>query len=252
MKKLRKNTLFLSAAGIVFLVLVWGIACLAVGNEYILPSPGNTLLAIGDLLREKYFYAAFFATLGRAFLAFFIACVLGVGLAALGYLFRAVEKLLRGIVAVLRSLPTMAVLLLILLGVSHAFAPVMIGVLTLFPLIYTSAYSALCGVDRGLIEMADVYRVPMRIKVTKMYLPTALPGLLAEGVAALSFSLKLTVSAEVLAFTYRSIGGWMQEASISAEAETLMALTVLVCLSGALIEVLGAWLIGRWEAKRCV
>ena len=52
--------------------------------------------------------------------------------------------------------------------------------------------------------------------------------------------------------TYRSIGGWMQEATISAEAETLMALTVIVCLFGVLIEVLGVWLIGRWEAKRCV
>lgn len=252
MKKFVKNTLFLSAVGIVFLILVWGIACFAVGNEYILPSPWNTLLAMGDLLRESYFYAAFFATLGRALLAFCIACVLGVGLAIVSYLFSAAEKLLRGIVAVLRSLPTMAVLLLILLGVSHAFAPVLIGFLTLFPLVYTSTYSSLCGVDRGLIEMAEVYRVPTRIKVTKLYLPMAFPRLLAEGVAALSFSLKLTVSAEVLAFTYRSIGGWMQEASISAEAETLMALTVLVCLVGVLIEVLGVWLIGRWEAKRCV
>ena len=197
MKKLWKNSIVLSLLGLAFLVFVWGVAFLAVKDAYVLPSPWETVKQAVKLLGKGYFYAAFFATLGRAVLGFAIACVLGVGLAVLAYVLPTLEKLLRGVVAMLRSLPTMAVLLLVLLGVSYAFAPVIIGVLTLFPLMYTATYSSLCGVDRKLLEMSEIYRVPLKKRVMNLYLPTAFPKIVAEGVAALSFSLKLTVSAEV-------------------------------------------------------
>ena len=240
MKKLWKNGIFLTASGVASLLLVWVVAFAVVGNEYVLPSPWKTFSAAVELLGQDAFYAAFFATLGRAFFAFFLAFFLGGGLGLLAYLFPFFEKFMSGIIAALRSLPTMAVLLLILVGVSHSFAPVLVGALTLLPLLYTAVYTALCGVSRELIEMCDVYRVPMKERVRRLYLPTALPLVFADGIAALSFSLKLTVSAEVLAFTYRSIGGWMQESALAAETAMVMALTVFVCLVGVLIESLGA------------
>ncbi len=251
MKKFFKNTIFLSVCGLAAVVVAWAIACAIIQNEYVLPSPWATAKAAGGLLGRGGFYWALLSTLGRAALAFFVALVLGVGLAVIAYLYPSFEKFLRGIVAVLRALPTMAVLLLILLGVSHAFAPVIIGGLTLFPLLYTAAYNALSGVDKDLLEMSRVYRVPVSVQIKKLYLPSALPALFREGVAALSFSLKLTVSAEVLAFTYRSIGGWMQEANLGYEIAEMTALTAIVCLLGVLIEVLGVWLVKAWEERRC-
>ena len=250
MKKLFKNSMFLSGLGLVFLVAVWGIAYAAVGNAYVLPSPLETAKAAGKLLGEGSFYLAFFATLGRTLLAFLTALVLGGGLAVLAYLLPAIEKALRGVMAVLRALPTMAVLLLVLLA-SYQFAPVVVGVLTLFPLLYTATYSALVGVDKRLVEMSEIYRVPMRKRMAKLYLPMALPQWLREGISFLSFGLKLTVSAEILAFTYRSMGGLLQEANISAETAEMMALTVLVCLVGVVIELFGARLTKALEGTVC-
>jgi NitT/TauT family transport system permease protein len=135
--------------------------------------------------------------------------------------------------------------------VSHAFAPVVVGALTLFPLLYSSTLSALQGVDKAILEMCDVYRVARKVRVRRLYLPIALPRLFSDGVAALSFALKLTVSAEVLAFTYRSVGGWMQEAALSAETATVAALTLFVCLVGVLVETLGGALARRCEVEQC-
>lgn len=239
MNKFWKNGIFLTASGLLCLLLAWAVAVVAVGNEYVLPSPWKTFAAAWALLGRPSFYLAFFSTLGRAVLAFVIALALGGGLGLVAYLSPSFFRFMRGIVAVLRSLPTLAVLLLVLVGVSHSFAPVVVGVLTLFPLLYSAVYNALCGVDGSLIEMCDVYRVPVKERVRKLYLPTALPLVLSDSVAALSFSLKLTVSAEVLAFTYRSIGGWMQESALAAETATMMALTAFVCVAGALVELLG-------------
>ena len=257
MKKVLKNTIFLSVCGLVTVVVAWVIAYLIVQNDYALPSPLATAVAALGLLGQSGFYLALLSTLGRAALAVVAAFGFGVGLAVVAYLDPSFEKFLRGIIAVLRALPTMAALLLILLaaeelGVSEYLPPVVIGVLTLFPILYTAAYSALSGVDKDLLEMSRVYRVPTLVQVKKLYLPTALPVLCREGLAALSFSLKLIVSAEVLAFTSQSIGGWMQTANVGYEIAEMMALTVIVCLLGVLIEVLGVWFTKVWGAKRCV
>ena len=251
MKRFWKNSITLSIAGLGFLAAVWAVAYFAVGNEYLLPSPWQTLKAGVKMLGKGYFYTAFFATLFRAALAFFLALLLGGGFAVAAYLLPSVEKFLRGIIAVLRALPTVAVLLLILVGASPLWAPVIIGSLTLFPLLYTAAYSSLCGVDRALLEMCKVYRVPVRKRVKCLYLPHALPKLAREGVAAFSFSLKLTVSAEVLAFTYKSMGGLLQEMALSAEVALMTALTLFVCLLGLAIEMGLGWALKRWEEKRC-
>lgn len=250
MKMREKNNLFLSLAGLLALVLVWAAATLLVGNAYVLPSPWETMAAAVKLLGEGNFYTAFFATLSRAVLAFFIALIFGVGFALAAYLSPVFEKILRPIVAVLRSLPTMAVLLLILTWFTPLLAPVVIGVMTLFPILYTATYSALGSVDKRLVEMSNVYRVPLATQVKKLYLPCVMPKLLLEGFAGLSFALKLIVSAEVLTLTYRSLGGWLQESAIAADRTELMALTLLVCVVGIALESLGAWLAAK-GAKVC-
>ena len=256
MKKLLKNTFFLSAVGIAVLVIAWGIAYFVVGNEYVLPSPWETVVAAGKVLGESYFYSAFFGTLGRAFFAFFIACVFGGGLAIIAYLYPTFEKIFGGIVAVLRSLPTMSALLIVLLcasalGKAHSVAPVIIGVMTLLPMLYTAGYTSLLGVDEKLLEMCKIYQVPKRKQLTWLFVPIALMKFCAEALAALSFALKLIVSAEILAFTYGSVGGLMQEANLNAEIAVMMALTLIVCAVGILIEVVGAWGLKRLGEKLC-
>ena len=69
-----------------------------------------------------------------------------------------------------------------------------------------------------------------------MYLPLAAPALLSQAGAILSMGLKITVSAEVLASTYRSLGYMMQNAKLAVEMPELLALTLLAVLLGFLLE----------------
>ena len=92
MKKVFKNTIFLSVCGLLTVVVAWVIACLIVQNEYALPSPWATATAAVGLLGQSGFYVALFSTLGRAALAFVAAFVFGVGLAVIAYLHPSFEK----------------------------------------------------------------------------------------------------------------------------------------------------------------
>jgi ABC-type nitrate/sulfonate/bicarbonate transport system permease component len=99
--------------------------------------------------------------------------------------------------------------------------------------------------------MSKLYRVPLGRRIWGLYVPTAAPYAVKEWSAALSFSLKLVVSAEVLANTYISPGGMMQQARIFVEVPELFALTILTVLTGFLLETATgffAWLIRRKTA----
>ena len=221
------------------LICVWAIACAIVGNAYLLPSLGETVKAGVLAFGRASFWTAFLGTLGRALCAFFISFALAAALAAFAYAFEGVRKFFAPVVSFFRSLPTMAVLLLILLWTSAKIAPIVIACLVLFPMLYAAMIAALCGVDEGLLEMSRVYFVPKKVQICKLYIPDVAPTVCKEGAAALAFSLKLVVSAEVMSNTFQSLGGEMQNASLYDKIPLLFALVCVTFLTGYALECIG-------------
>lgn len=245
-----KKLLFavLWAAG---LALAWVIVHASVKNEWIFPSLSDTLKRAVGYLGEKSFYRAFGNTLWRTFRAFFLSLIPATALGVIAYLLPLFRKIFSPLVKILRATPTMAIILIILISTTPDEAPVSVAFLALFPMLYTSAEAALSSVDPSLVQMSKVYRVPLQKQIWGLYLPTAAPYAVKEWSAALSFSLKLVVSAEVLANTYISLGGMMQQARIFVEVPELFALTILTVLTGFLLETITgflAWLCRREKA----
>ena len=225
-----------SVVGVVFLLVVWAVCYALVGNGYLIASPWESLKAAFSLLGKGSLYGAFFATFFRAVTAFLISLAAALPLAALSFVYPPFGKFLAPTVACFRALPTLAVLLLLLVLLGGNGAAVAVGVSALFPMLYTAFYQSLVGVDGKLKELCVAFEVPPIKQIKGLYLPHALPKAVERGGAALSFALKITVSAEILAVTFQSVGGLMQEARLAAEMATLTALTLLVCVIGIAIE----------------
>lgn len=239
--KLRQNknllySLGMSLAGFAFLWLVWIIAYYCVRNELLFPSVGDTFSALGALLGSGAFWRAFGGTFLRTLLAFLISFVCGAGLAALAVSFRGVRSFLAPIVSILRTFPTLAIVLFLLLWTTPFFAPVIVAALVLFPAVYAESLVSFSDAVGRFGEFARVYKVGRAKRVFGLYLPVSLPALISEGGAILSMGLKITVSGEVLAATYQSLGGMMQEAQVYLATPRLFALTVLTVLLGFLLE----------------
>jgi NitT/TauT family transport system permease protein len=223
-----------------FLLLVWGIAYVAEGNELLVPSVGDCLNRMGKLLADGSFWCACFQTLNRVFLAFGISFILAAIFSLISYMLPWFGGILSPIVSMLRSLPTIAVLLILLVVAGAGKAPIIVAFLSLFPMLYASMGAALSQVDGELLEMSRVYNVPMKKQILSFYLPSVAPYVLREAGAALSFSLKLVVSAEVVANTARSLGGMMLEAkNLFADIPSLFALVILAFFFGLVLEALG-------------
>lgn len=243
-----KNILF-SLLSVAVIWLVWIVAYFAVGNDYVLPSFWDAFAQAGRLLIDGAFWRAFAGTFLRALLAFLFSALLGVALATWAAQRKGVRAFLAPIVSLLRTVPTVAVILMLLLWTPPAVAPVVVTLLVLFPATYAAALSSLETIRGEYGELIEAYRPDKKRTVFKLYLPLAAPELLGQAGAVFSLGLKITVSGEVLASTYRSLGGLMQEAKIWGDMPSLIALTLLAVCIGFAVE--GAFALAkkyvRWK-----
>ena len=223
-----------------FLLLVWVIAERIVGNKLLLPNVLDCLKETGNILTSNIFWLSFLHTMLRVFLAFGISFIVALIFAFVSYLLPAFDEFFSPIVSFLRSLPTLAVLLILLIWSGAEKAPIAVAFLSLFPMLYAGIFAGLSQTDKGLIQMSKAYQVPLKKRIFQLYLPSCTPYICKEAGAALGFSLKLVVSAEVLASTYNSLGGMMQEAKLYFEMPRLFALVGISFIVGMLLELLGS------------
>ena len=147
----------------------------------------------------------------------------------------------------------MAITLMLLIWTTPRTAPLIVAFLMLFPLTYAQLMAAYRGIDPKLFEMARVYRIGRRDVLFRICVPQMLPSVFAQAGANLSLSLKVMISAEVLASTFRSIGGMMQDASVYLQIADMFALTIVMLAAGGLLEfALGnlSRITDRWTAGR--
>lgn len=239
-KSLKRAAYFAACVFVFF--LLWTVAEARIKNEYVFPTVGDTLKEVGKLFTEEKFLKSYLASFLRTIRVFFISFSFALFFAVIAYLYPVFSKILAPIVGILRALPTLAVLLIILLLTTPYDAPVVVGFMALFPMLYTGFSSSLLSVDEKLVDMCKVYKVPLKKRIFKMYIPNALPYILRESSAGLSFGIKLIVSAEIMASTYISLGSLMKDAAsvyYLLARSRLFALTLVVIATGLLLECIG-------------
>ncbi|MDE6398279.1 MAG: ABC transporter permease subunit [Clostridiales bacterium] len=228
-------------AGAAIIVAVWWIAAAAYGKPLLLPTPAQAVKELGRELSRALFWRSFLASVLRSVLAFVAACLLATLCAYAGKAFAPVRHILAPVVGVLRSVPTMSVILLLVLWVGGDGTPLWVSGLVIFPVLYSGLSGALATIPRELEEAALLYGGRSAYKFFRVYLPLSAPAFLHVAGGAASLTLKLTVAAEVLAQTRNSIGLLMQQTRVYFQIGRLMALTVAVVLASLLLE----WILYR-------
>lgn len=247
-----KLNILYTLAALAVISVVWIIAYYSVGNEYVLPSLTESFRALFSCFASGEFWLSIANTFARTLCAFALSFVFAALFAALSAVSRPFRRVFSAIISVVRTLPTMAVTLMLLIWTNPLVAPIIVAVLVLFPMIYSQFIAALDGVDGDLLQMAGVYAFSKRDKLTKIVLPQIAPAVVVEVGANLSLGIKLMVSAEVLCYTFHSLGGMMQQAKLYAEMPTFAALTVACVFIGFLFEWLSSFLryfTSRWKKE---
>jgi len=238
MKKIdfKKVNFIYSLASLVIMLIVWVIFAVSVKNEYLVPSFTETVKAFFACFSSALFYRSILATLIRVLLAFLVSFLLAFICSSLSFIFKPFSSFIKPIISVIRTLPTMAVLLLVLVWFSPKNAPVFLCFLVLFPMIYLQFTAGFNSIDKGLIDASKVFKMTRKEKLTKMYIPLIFPYVFSHIGGNLSFAIKLTVSAEVMAYTQISLGGLINTANVYLQTAEVLALTIFAIILGLIIE----------------
>ncbi len=212
---------------------VWQAGSMALRQPLLLPSPA----AVGRCLLALLPTAAFWTAVGGSALrimgGFLLSCGAGILAAALSFRYRRFGELLTPVLAAVRAVPVMSFIILAFLWLpDKTYLALLIAFLMVFPVVCGNVLTGLRQVDRGLLEMARVFRVPLLRQVVGIYIPQALPYFRTAASLGLGLCWKAGVAAEVVGVVDHSLGERLYEAKIYYEAPELFAWTaVIVALS---------------------
>lgn len=235
---------------LLFWLGVWQILAMGVDNVLLVVTPLQALRALFIQAGQAEFWRSTFGSMWRIALGFLLGAVLALFLAAVSYRYKITEEVLRPFMVFCKAVPVAVFAVLILIWWGSSMLAVAICFLVVFPNIYLNTLEGLKSADRGLLEMAEVFRLPYGTRFFYIYRPALKPFLLSAFQLSLGMCWKSGVAAEVIGTPDHSIGGALYLAKIYLDTADLFAWTVVIVVLSVLFEKIifyGIEVFFRWE-----
>jgi sulfonate transport system permease protein len=175
-----KPVRFGAAIGPVLLLAIWSIGS-AVGwiDPRVLSAPWTVVTTTGELIADGRLQSNLLTSAQRALSGLAIGVVLGVVLALIAGLSRWGEALLDGPIQIKRSIPSLALLplLILWLGIGESMKVTIIFLGVFIP-IYLHTHNGLRSIDSRYVELAQTVGLSRGQFIRRVVLPGALPGFL--------------------------------------------------------------------------
>lgn len=190
------STLRLISLG--FLLLIWGIAA-AIADSSKLPGPWAVAQVMVDEVVAGSLLYHVGVTLSRVAVAFVIAMALGTAFGMAMGRRRRVDMLFDGWLVLGLNIPALVVIILcyIWFGLTEVAAVTAVA-LNKIPVVVVTVREGARAVDRELLQVAQVYRLPWHKTFFSAYLPQLYPYLMAAARSGLSLIWKIVLVVELL------------------------------------------------------
>jgi len=224
-------------SGPIMLVLLWHLASVTgVLPSEILAGPSTVLTSASKLVATGELQDAMQVSLGRALFGLAIGGTIGVALAVISGLFRLGEDLVDATMQMLRTVPSVALipLLIIWFGIGEAPKIALIALGTAFPL-YLNVYAGIRNVDTSLIEAGRTLGLSRLAMVRHVVLPAALPSALVGLRYSLGIAWLALVFGEQINAT-AGIGYLMANAREFFQTDVIVVCLVVYALLGLAVD----------------
>jgi len=218
----------ISIISFVVTLLIWQILAMVVGWELKLPSPASTAKEIYEILFSGKFYVDIGYTLMRATVGFCITLIIGTICGFLAGLSSFVEELFKPTTTFIKSVPTIGLILFIVIWMDSHYAPILIGGVIVFPIVYNNILHGIRDVDCMLIEMGQVYKFSKWKMVREIYFPSVKEFLYSSIMTGAGLNLKVVIAGEVLGGAKNSIGMNLQIARVQVDTVKVLAWIIIV------------------------
>ena len=247
-----KNPQTIRAWAAAFWLAIWQLGSVILNRDSLLPllvSPVQVLVRVAQLSVTTGFWASICFSLLRIATGFFLAAGLGILLAMLSARFHQVKDILAPVVLAVKTIPVASFIILVLILFSSRSLAALISFLMVLPIIYTNVLAGIEAADQQLLEMAEVFLIPVGRRIRYIYLPQVIPFFRSGCMVALGLCWKSGIAAEVIGTPSGSIGEHLQQAKIYLDMPDLFAWTLVIVLVSLAFEKTVLALLS-WTAKR--
>jgi len=200
----RYRFIALRVGSIIVLLILWWLSALAMGDPDILPGPvqigeaiANNLVTDGPEGKSAYFHIGI--TLGRIFIAFAAAMILGIGIGLFMGLRKVFEQSLLALIPLMLTMPTILMVFLAVLWFGFNEIGSLVAVMAVVaPFVAVNIFEGAKAMDKSLIDMAVTFRADRRLLVRKVYIPQLMPYIFS----AFRYSFGMTWKIVALAETF--------------------------------------------------
>lgn len=220
-------------------VAAWWIAAFgaaSAGFANILPSPARVAITVVDLAERGLIQQHLFITLGRVFLGFALAELLGIIIGTAMGLNHVLEKLLDGWVMVFLTVPSLAYAIFALLafGLSETAIVVAIAATTV-PYVVVNIWGGVKAIDAGLLDMARAFRVSRRRVLRKVVFPQIMPYIFSSARYSIGIAWKIAVIVELMGAS-RGVGYMLNYSFSIFSMPHVLAWTAIIVVVMLFIE----------------
>ena len=201
----------------------------------LLPTPSDVARALAGLGWHTVAVHVAASTL-RVVAGYAIGAILALAIGSFVGLSATARALLDPSFQALRAIPSLAwvPLLLLWLGIGEAPKLAMIAIGSFFP-IYMGVAAGIRGVDRKLVEVAQLMRLGSFALVRRVLLPAALPSVLTGLRNGLSLAWMFMVAGELIAAS-SGLGYLLTDGRETSRADLVLAAIVLLAVLGKLSD----------------
>ncbi len=219
-----------------FWILIWYLAAARVGLELLLPSPAHVCRRFFELLGESVFWRTMGSSLVRVTFGILQAVAAGIILGVFTAKSKVASALFGPPMTVIKSTPVASFAILAALWLGRERLPVFVTLLIVLPIVWSNVETGVKQVDKGLLEMAKVYRVGAAKKIFGIYVPSVTPFFGAAFKTSIGLAWKAGISAEVIVNTPNSVGQKLFESKAYFETVDLFAWTAAVVLLNLILD----------------
>ncbi|MEW8029935.1 MAG: ABC transporter permease subunit [Candidatus Thiodiazotropha sp.] len=185
--------LFLSA-----FLLVWQVAALLLESDQ-LPGPWEVIQSLWYHLTEGDLLLSIIVTLRRVVLAFTLAMLVGIVVGFLMGRFPLIDTILDGVLIMGLNIPALVVIILcyVWFGLVEAAAVAAVAI-NKMPLVAVTVREGVRAIDYQLLQVGEVFRVPLLRSLFHIYMPQLYPYLMTAARSGLSLIWKIVLVVELL------------------------------------------------------
>lgn len=223
--------------GILFIIGLWEIIAY---NVVIFPSIKLIFYNISTNLVNKLIIIPIFLTIFRSFIAFLISLLFGLLTANLAYKFKLIEYIIQPTISLLRSIPTISIILIVLMVVRLELITYLIVFIIAFPIIHQTILYSLEKIDKELILVNKMDNTNPIKNFFMFTLPMSYSGIINAIIQTFGLSIKIQIMSELLigSTKIKGIGVLLDYYKNNLELDKVFSITFIVIIIVFIIELL--------------